>query len=95
MTIKELKERLHEDTYVYVAVPNEEVLYEFTDIEKAHQYAQSAQGIFWDHYPYEEYGFEDPYAFTYAWTVVDSEGYIIDYIPFQDTIIEVTPDAFI
>lgn len=79
MTIKDLKERMTEIDYVYVALPRQEVVAEFTDIEVANAYAKSFNGVVYKHFPYQEYGFEDPYEFTNTWTVVDAEGDIIEY----------------
>ena len=40
MNIKDLKERLTETEYVYVAIPSKEVIAEFTDREVATAYAK-------------------------------------------------------
>ena len=90
MSIKDLKERLTETGYVYVAIPNQEVVAEFTDREVATAYAKAFNGIVWNHFPYKEYGFEDPYNFSNKWVVLDKMGDIIEYnIAENNTVVEV------
>jgi hypothetical protein len=79
MTIKDLKKRLTENEYVYVAIPSKEVVAEFTDAEVASAYAKAFGGVVWDRFPYAEYGFEDPYNFSNTWVTLDAEGDIIEY----------------
>ena len=91
MSIKDLKERLTETEYVYVAIPSKEVVAEFTDVEVARGYAQAFGGVVWNHFPYAEYGFEDPYTFTNTWVTLDADGNIIEYEVSEDNIVsEVT-----
>ena len=87
MSIKDLKERLTETEYVYVAIPSKEVVAEFTDAEVASAYAKAFGGVVWDHFPYAEYGFEDPYSFSNTWVTLDAEGDIIEYNVMADNII--------
>ena len=90
MSIKDLKERLTETEYVYVAIPSKEVIAEFTDREIATAYAQAFNGIVYDYFPYEVYGFEDPYNFSNEWVVLNVEGDIIEYNVAEDnTVMEV------
>ena len=90
MTIRDLKERLTETEYVYVAIPNKDVIAEFTDVETAKGYASAFGGVVWDHYPYAEYGFEDPYTFANTWVTISSQGDIIEYNVSEDNaVIEV------
>lgn len=90
MNIKDLKERLIETEYVYVAIPNQEVVAEFTDRRVATAYAKAFNGIVWNHFPYKEYGFEDPYNFSNKWVVLDKMGDIIEYNVAEDnTVMEV------
>ena len=90
MSIKDLKERLTETDYVYVAIPSKEVVAEFTDAEVAFAYAQAFGGVVWNHFPYKEYGFEDPYNFSNTWVTLDAEGDIIEYNSYSDnTVLEV------
>ena len=90
MNIKDLKERLTETEYVYVAIPSKEVVAEFTDAEVASAYAKAFGGVVWDHFPYEEYGFEDPHNFSNTWVILDAEGDIIEYNSYSDnTVLEV------
>lgn len=88
MNIKDLKERLTEIEYVYVAIPSKEVIAEFTDREMATAYAQAFNGIVYDYFPYENYGYEDPYSFTNAWIVLNTKGDIIEYKITEDNTVE-------
>ncbi len=87
MSIKDLKERLTETEYVYVAIPSKEVVAEFTDVEVASAYAKAFGGVVWDHFPYKEYGFDDPYNFSNTWVTLDAEGAIIEYNVAEDNIV--------
>ena len=87
MSIKDLKERLTETEYVYVAIPSKEVIAEFTDARVASAYAKTFDGVVWDHFPYKEYGFEDPYNFSNAWVTLDKNGDIIEYNVSEDNIV--------
>lgn len=90
MSIKDLKERLTETEYVYVAIPFKEIIAEFTDREKATAYAQTFNGIVYDYFPYEVYDFEDPYSFSNEWVVLNTEGDIIEYnVTADNTVVEV------
>ena len=88
MNIKDLKERLTETEYVYVAIPSKEVVAEFTDKEKATAYARAFNGIVYDYFPYENYGYKDPYSFTNNWIVLNAEGDIIEYHVTEDNTVE-------
>ena len=87
MNIKDLKERLTETEYVYVAIPSKEVIVEFTDREKAIAYARTFKGIVYDYLPYEVYNYEDPYSFTNDWIVLNTNGDIIEYNITKDNIV--------
>lgn len=87
MSIKDLKERLTEIDYVYVAIPNKEVVAEFTDIKVASAYAKAFGGVVWNHFPYKEYGFEDPYNFSNTWIMLDEKGDIIEYNVSENNIV--------
>ena len=90
MTIKDLKKRLTETEYVYVAIPSKEVVAEFTNVGVASAYAKAFDGVVWNHFPYKEYGFEDPYNFSNTWVTLDAEGDIIEYNFYPDnTVLEV------
>ncbi len=84
MTIKDLKERLTETDFGYIAYPNQEACIEMEDAEKARIYAKIFNGIFYDHLPYEEYGFEDPYNFCNTWVVTNQDNVIIEYDVTED-----------
>ena len=94
MTIKDLKERLTEQDFCYIVFPNKENVIEFTDTEEAHIYTRIFGGIFYDHFPYLECGFEDPYAFVNTWVFTNEDGDIIEYIADEDGVWEVVADAF-
>lgn len=90
MNIKDLKEKLTETEYVYVAIPSKEVIAEFTDKKKAAAYARAFNGIVYDYFPYEVYGYKDPYNFANNWIVLDTDGDIIEYNSYSDnTVLEV------
>ena len=93
MTIQDFKERLVELDYVYIAFPNKEAIIEFTDPEIAHIYAKTFGGIFWDHFPHVEYGFEDPYNFANTWVVTNANGNIIEYNVTEKGVEEVVLDG--
>ena len=90
MNIKDLKERLMETEYIYVAIPSKEVVVSFINKEKATAYARAFNGIVYDYFPYKVYGYEDPYSFTNSWIVLNTEGDIIEYNVTEDnTVTEV------
>ena len=65
--------------YAYIVFPNKEECIEIEDPEVAHIYAKIFGGIYYDHFPYAEYGFEDPYNFANTWVVTNMNGDIIEY----------------
>ena len=67
---KALKERLKTKDYVYIVYPNKKICIEMEDLEKAIIYAKIFNGLVYDGFPYEKYGYEDPYTFTEEWTVL-------------------------
>ena len=75
------------ENYNYVAIPNKEVVAEFTDAEVASAYAKAFDGVVWSHFPYEEYGFEDPYSFSNTWIMLNENGDIIEYNVTEDNIV--------
>ena len=75
-SFKDIKNRLAETDFCYIAFPDKKVCIEVEDIERGKAYIQTFGGIFYNHYPYEEYGFEDPYAFTEEWEVYGIQGSI-------------------
>ena len=87
MNIKDLKKRLTENEYVYVAIPTKNVIAEFTDREVATAYSQAFNGIVYDYFPYAKYGFEDPYNFSNEWIVLDEKGNIIEYNITKDNVV--------
>mgnify|MGYP003297470051 CR=1 FL=1 len=87
MNIKDLKERLVEVDYVYVAIPEHKAIVEFTDMEVASAYAKAFGGIVYNYFPYEKYGFEDPYNFSNEWVVLNEAGDIIEYEVSEDSIV--------
>ena len=93
MTIKNLKERLTEQDFCYIVFPNKENVIEFTDPEKAHIYTRIFGGIFYDHFPYAEYGFEDPYTFVNTWVFTNEDGDIIEYVVNDNDVQEVEVDV--
>lgn len=65
--------------YAYIVFPNNKVCVEIQDPEVAQIYQKTFGGILYNHFPYEEYGFEDPYAFVNEWSFTNAEGNTIEY----------------
>ena len=82
MSIKDLKERLTEKEYVYIVHEHSHNILEMHNMEEATAYAKAFGDMFkvYDHFPYVEYGYEDPYNFTNDWTVTNVDGFIVSYI---------------
>lgn len=77
MLIKDLKERLSRTPdYCYIVYPAKKICFEVMFEEEAQAYANTFGGIVFTHFPYAEYGYSDPYAFTEEWTVLDADGQI-------------------
>jgi len=91
--IKDLKERFTETSFGYIVYPTKEICIEIEDIEKARIYAKIFGGVFYDHFPYEEYGFEDPYAFCNTWTITNQDDDIIEYEVTEEGVKEVLISA--
>ena len=79
MSIKDLQERLTVQDYFYVVLPDKQICIELEDYNKAVAYAKAFGGIAYDIFPYEQYGFEDPYTFTEEWTILSNYGETISY----------------
>ena len=96
MMIKDLKDRLNEQDFCYIVFPKHENVLEFNDSEKAHIYARIFGGTFYDHFPYLECGFEDPYTFANTWVFTNENGDIIEYVVNDNGVqeAEVGIDAF-
>ena len=65
--------------YAYLAFPEKEQCFEFISQEQAKRISQETGGVYFDHFPYKEYGFEDPFAFANEWLVIDTNGDIVEY----------------
>ena len=79
MSIKELKAKLTNVDYIYIALPNRLVVAEFIDKDCAIAYAQAFKGVYWEHLPYKEYGYDDPYNFSNEWMVLNHKGDLVEY----------------
>ena len=87
---KELKERLTETpTLTYIVIENKQICIEMEDAERATAYAKAFNGVVYDHFPYVEYGFEDPYTFTEQWTIFTNSDEQISYEWQNDALVEV------
>ena len=73
---KELKERFNITEYCYIAYPEKKVCIEIEDAERGRAYIQTFGGILHTNFPYEEYGYEDPYNFTNEWELFGTQGRI-------------------
>lgn len=94
MMIKDLKERLTKTDFGYIVYPDKELCIEMEDLENARIYAKIFDGIFYDHFPYEEYGFEDPYTFCNTWIITNQVDDIIEYKVTENGVQEVLINAF-
>lgn len=74
-SVKDLKQRLETKDYNYIVYPEKKVCIE-VDSVNSHVYVQTFGGIAYDHFPYEEYGYTDPYSFTEEWEVFGNSGRI-------------------
>ena len=77
--IKEIKEKLNEQNYYYIVAPRKKICIEMTDKEEAEAYAAIFGALVYDYFPYAEYGYKDPYTFTNAWRVFDTEARGVHY----------------
>ena len=79
MSIKEFVDSLKVENYVYVVLPEKKVCVELKDYEQAQVYAKAFGGYISEVYPYEEFGYEDPYTFTNEWTILVNYGDTVSY----------------
>lgn len=79
MSIKEIVENFKVEDYFYIALPEKKICVELTDYDKAIAYSKAFGGVMYNHYPYAEYGYEDPYAFTNEWTILTNYGDRVTY----------------
>lgn len=79
MSIKDFVNNLHTKDYYYIVKPENKLCIEIDDAEKAQVYSKTFGSIMYDHYPYEECGFEDPYTFAEEWEVLVDYGDRITY----------------
>ena len=87
---KELKERLTATPELtYIVIENKQICIEMEDAERANAYAKAFNGVVYNHFPYAEYGFEDPYIFTEQWTILTNYDEQVSYEWQDNTIVEV------
>lgn len=84
MSIKEYIENLKVKDYFYVTIPERKICIELEDYDKAVAYAKSFGGELSEVFPYEQYGFEDPYTFTDEWTILTNYGDVVSYEVSED-----------
>ena len=87
MSIKEYVKSLQVEDYFYIVMPEKHICIELNDYDKAVAYANAFGGIFYDKFPYEEYGFEDPYTFTEEWTILVNYGDTLSYEVGEDGVV--------
>ena len=94
MNIQDIKNNFIELDYCYIYFPLKEVIIEFSDVDTAKAYARGFGGIFCDHFPYQELGFEDPYEFTNEWLLINEDAETVSYVFAETsmgmTVVEVT-----
>ena len=88
MTIKECIKNLKVEDYFYVVLPDRKICIELEDYDKAVAYSKSFGGEVSEVFPYEQYGFEDPYTFTEEWTVLTNYGDTVSYEVGEDGIVK-------
>ena len=76
MTYKELQKRLNPIEYYYVVYPDKRYCVEFNNIENSKGYIAAFGGELYDHFPYADFGYDDPYTFTEEWEVFNTQGKI-------------------
>lgn len=79
MTFKDCLKNLKSTTYYYLSYPDNKTCYEFNNVASASKYQSTFGGTLTDYFPYKDYGFEDPYAFTEAWKVHNAANDVISY----------------
>lgn len=55
--------------YGYIVVEDKKIVLEIDDLAMGEQYAKAFGKKFYDHFPYAEYGYEDPFNFANEWWV--------------------------
>lgn len=76
--IKKVKEQLTVPEYSYVVFPDSKICFELNNSKGAAMFAEAFDGQMYPYYPYEDFGYEDPYTFTNEWTVYSAEnGYTV------------------
>ena len=87
MSIKEYIENLKAKDYFYVSLPERKICIELEDYDKAVAYSKSFNGELSEVFPYEQYGFEDPYTFTDEWTILTNYGDVVSYEVSEDGVV--------
>lgn len=72
-SLNDLKERLHEEEYVYFVKEDTKEVFEH-NLDSGLNLMADAK-VFKE-FPYEHYGYEDPYTFTNEWTVYTVRGVV-------------------
>lgn len=88
MSIKKFVEKLKVEDYFYIVLPEKKVCVELTDYDKAIAYSRAFGGIVFEYFPYEEYGFEDPYTFTEERTVLTNYGDKVTYEVGENSVVQ-------
>ena len=89
MSIRECLKNLKAEDYFYVTIPEKKICIELEDYDKAVAYSKSFNGELSKVFPYEQYGFEDPYTFANEWTVLVNYGDKVEYEIDGNTVKEV------
>lgn len=65
--------------YKYLVMPESHFMIEVDSSQDINIYQKTFGGIIYDHFPYIEYGYEDPYNFSNDWTMTLMSGDILTY----------------
>ena len=89
--IKDMKKRLEVTDYYYLVFEKTKTIVEFTDLVDAQVYHRYFAGKMYSHFPYTEYGYEDPYTFIEEWNLMNRDGMTIkyDWSPVTGQLVEV------
>ena len=72
-------DKINVTEYKYLVIPEGHFVFEMDSSQNITIYQKTFGGIVYDHFPYEEYGYEDPYNFSNDWVVTLGSGGILTY----------------
>ena len=72
-------DKINVTEYKYLVMPEGLFVFEMDKSQNITIYQKTFGGIVYDHFPYAEYGYEDPYNFVNNWIVTLADGSILTY----------------